>query len=358
MFDVGFLLPINAARPLAIQSLGLFSSAGTSVSTALGSALLGLKFFEELSTKDAAGDPIIGARTPLDLDAVEGADRLATLGALALGECIGTGTAAEAGLPPAPLLLCLPEPAGGTVDPQDVLASICHQAHRSIDVAASRVFSTGRAAIFDALEEAEHLLSGGTVREVYVGGVDSLVDRDSLDLLLRAGRIRTSTTEGFVPGEGAGFLRLGRRANADTRAVIAGLARGHEPSSRQSDQPNAGDVLARVAGDALAAASLSIDDVGAFVHDAAGDRFSFREAAMALTRLRPRTKPPVQVWTPASCAGELGAAYGCFALALAAQFLQREVITGAAALVLGTSEGTARGAALVTRAPNQAPSRR
>ena len=48
-------------RPLAIQTVGAFTGAGTNAARALGSLRLGLKFFAELPTLDADGDPIIGA---------------------------------------------------------------------------------------------------------------------------------------------------------------------------------------------------------------------------------------------------------------------------------------------------------
>ena len=69
---------------------------------------------------------------------------------------------------------------------------------------------------------------------------------------------------------------------------------------------------------------------------------------MALTRLRPRNDPAPQILTTASCAGELGAAFGPFALAMAAFFAKKGVTPGPATLVLGTSEGAARGAVVVS----------
>jgi hypothetical protein len=190
-------------RPLAIQAVGAFTGAGTSAARALGSLRLALKFFGELPTLDADGAPVIGAPTPLDLDEVEGAERLVTMAALALAECATKHDY------PAAVLLCLP-------------------------------------------------------------------------------------------------------------------------------------------------------DVGAFSSDASGDRFGLREAGMALARLRPRAQPAPEVWYPAACTGELGAASGPFALAAAATFLHRRVSAGPAALVLGTSDGAARGAAVVSVAPppGQPPKRR
>lgn len=338
--------------------MGLYTSAGTSVATALGSALLGLKFFEELPSRDAAGQPMIGGRTPLDLDTCEGANRLVALAVPALQECAGAS-------PPAPLLLCLPEPAQ-RFDPAAVTARISRDAGPAVDPAHSRFIIGGRCAVFAALERAAELLGAGAARDVYVGGVDSLIDREPLDTLMRAGRLRTSTTDGFVPGEGAGFLRLRLRADRDTRALIAGVARAHEAASGDADQssppPSSGAALAHAAASALGAAGQPVDAASAFVHSASGDRAGFREPALALTRLRPRAEPPISVWTPASSAGELGTAYGPFALALGAHFLHKNVTPGPALVVFAAADDDGhdhdRYAAVLAKPPAYAPSRR
>jgi 3-oxoacyl-[acyl-carrier-protein] synthase-1 len=344
---------IRSARPLAMQSLGVFASAGASVATAVGSARLGLKFFEELPSRDAAGSPIIGARTPIDLE-ITGVERLATMAAIALAECMGEKKAL-----PAPLLLCLPEPVDGSYVPAGLLSVVCAESAGGIDTVSSRIFASGRAAWLDAIDEANRLLSTRAASTVYLGGVDSLVDRETLDRQLRAGRLATSTTEGFVPGEGAAFVELAAAADAETLALISGVSRATEAATRESGKPNSGGALAQAGRAALAAAATPMSAVGGFIHDAAGDRFGFREAATALARLRPRAEPVPQVWMTAGCAGELGAAFGPFALATAATFLHRNVVADPAMLVLGTSEGSVRGAVAVTKAaPSQPRSRR
>jgi 3-oxoacyl-[acyl-carrier-protein] synthase I len=345
---------ITSSRPLAIQAVGAFAGAGTNAPRAIGAARLGLKFFEELPSLDAAGNPIIGAPAPLDLKAVIGVERLVTMAALALAECAG-----DEGHPAA-LLVCMPEPVGGSFAPNGLLAILGGEARASIDATRSHAFPSGRGAIFDALAEAARLLSMRVVRTAYVLGVDSVVDREPLDRHLRAGRVKVASAEGFVPGEAAACLRLQLDVGKDTLALISGVATAHEPCPRGAPQPNSGEGLARAARGALAAASISTADVGAFIHDASGDRFGFREAAMAITRLGPRAAPAAQVWTPAASTGEIGAAAGPFALAMAATLLHRRVTPGPAALVLGTSDGTARGAAAVTlpSPPAQGRSRR
>ena len=333
----------------------MFTSSGVRSATAFGSARLNLKFFEELPWRDAAGAPVIGGRTPLDLSEISGDDRLATMAARALRECAAAPPVAArgaAGEPPAPLLLCLPAPEPD-LPPRpaaEMLSAIAAEAGAPINLPASRTFASGRAAIFDALEEADRLLSSRSAASVYLGGVDSLVDREVLDRWLRAGRLKTSTTEGLIPGEGAAFLRVGRDGVPGALATVAGVARAQEPRTRDDGEPNIGAGLAAAARDALAAAALPATEVSAIIHDAAGDRFGFREATLAIARLQARAEPPPLIASTASSAGELGAATGPFALGLAAFFLRHGVTDGPATLVLGTSEGTERGAAVVTRA--------
>jgi 3-oxoacyl-[acyl-carrier-protein] synthase-1 len=340
-------------RPLAIQAVGAFTGAGSSAPRALGSLRLGLKFFGELPTLDANGDPLIGAPTPLDLKAVRGVERLVTMGAVAFGECASKREG------PAALLLCLPRPVGDASVPEKVLTRLSAEAPFPIDAAASRAFAGGRTAVFDALAEAERLLSTRVVSSVYLGGVDSLIDREPIDRALRAGQLKVGTVEGFVPGEGAAFLRLGVSLEEGTLGILSGRGLAAEPAPRGAGHPNTGEGLAGAARAALADAGASISVVGAFLHDASGDRFGFREAAMAVSRLGPRAEPAPAVWAPGTCTGELGAAYGPFALAAAATFLHRKVAAGPAALVLGTSDGPARGAAVVTLPPTPAqPPRR
>jgi 3-oxoacyl-[acyl-carrier-protein] synthase-1 len=337
-------------RPLAIQAVGAFTGSGTSATRAIGSVRLGLKFFGELPSLDAAGEPLIGATTPIDCS-VEGVARLATMAAVALGECAEGCEDSRAAI-----LLCLPPPVDGSFVPADVMALLSAEAPFAGDRILNQMFSGGRETVFEALAEAERLLSTRAVSTVYLGGVDSLVDREPLDRALRAGLVKAGAAEGFVPGEGAAFIRLGIGAQPGALSFVAGVAVEREPYPRRSSSPNTGDGLARAGRAALAAASLPSAEVGLFFHDASGDRFGFREAAMALVRLRSRAEPTPQVWAPATCTGEMGAAYGPFALAAAATFLHRGVCPGPAALVLGSGVGAAPGAAVVTAAP--APSQR
>jgi 3-oxoacyl-[acyl-carrier-protein] synthase-1 len=324
-------------NPIALDSIGAFTSAGSSTPQTMAALCLGVKLFEEQPTRDAGGESVVGACSAIALEKARGIERLATLAGLALQECAG-----EQASGPAPLLLCTPAK-DEYFDPDDLLRLVLAQAPVAVDPRRSRAYGGGHTSIVLALREAERLLSARACEACYVGGVDSLVDGEALDAVLRAGRVKTSTTpDGFVPGEGGVFLCLGARPGRHSIARIAGVAEAEESAPRGSSQPNHGVGLAQAARTALSAAGVPLDAVGAIVHDASGDRFGFREAALALARLRPRAEPAVTVWTPATVTGELGAAYGALALAQAAFFLHKEVSPGPAALVLGSEPGPRR----------------
>jgi 3-oxoacyl-[acyl-carrier-protein] synthase-1 len=332
-------------NPIALDSIGAFTSAGTSTAQTMAALCLGVKLFEEQDTCDARGEPVVGARSALAPEKAEGIDRLVTLAGLALQECAGAQPAG-----PVPLLLCAPA-RDAFFDPEDLLRALLAEAPVAIDPRLSRAYGGGRTAIALALREAERLLSARACDACYVGGVESLVDREALDVAVRAGRVKTTVTpEGFVPGEGAVFLRVSARPGRATMARIAGIGEDDEPAPRGSAQPNQGLGLARAARAALSAAGVSMPTVGIVVHDASGDRFGFRESALALARLRPRAEPAATIWTPATVTGELGAAYGPLAVAQAAFFLQKQVSPGPGALVLGADAGPRRAAIVLSSA--------
>jgi 3-oxoacyl-[acyl-carrier-protein] synthase-1 len=321
--------------------MGAFTSAGVSVPQTMGSVRLSVQLFEELPTI-SRGQPVVGARSALALDKTVELERLVALAGFALAEC-GAGAEAE----PVPLLLCLPRPEDALYEAPRVLRATIEQSPVAIDAQQSRAFADGEMAIIEALREAERLVTSGACAACYVGGVDSLVDHDMLDRLLRTGRVKTSTSDGYVPGEGAVFLRVAARPDRSTVGFVAGMGEADEPSAPGSRRPNLGIGLTRAARDALAQAGTGMPAVGLIVHGASGDRAAFREAGIALTRLRPRSEPTPGIWTPAVATGELRAAYATLALALAVFFLEKKVNAGPAGLVLVGREATRRGSVVL-----------
>ena len=110
-----------------------------------------------------------------------------------------------------------------------------------------------------------------------------------------------------------------------------------------------GQGLGRAIAAAIADAGVNPADLAYIAHDVSGEHAAFDELSLALGRLPPRAADQAEVWGPASCTGEIGAAAGFLSLAMLAFYLKRGVLTGVA-LAPFVSEGAIRGAAVVAPA--------
>jgi 3-oxoacyl-[acyl-carrier-protein] synthase-1 len=336
---------------LVIQSLGAFTSVGGDVAMTMASLLSQFQAFDDLAADagGAAGEPITGAATPLPAR-LAGVRRLAALGLLSLQEC---AAAAPPG-PPVPLFVCAPGAGDWDGSSSELLEGVTADAGIAVDLAQSRVFSSGRTGVVDALRAGRELLAARRASAFYLLGVDSLVTGDRPFRLAGAGRILDDdNSDGFVPGEGAAALLLAD-AGAHGVAALAGLGRGSEPAGGRADRALTGVGLHEAALGAVAEAQLRGADLCAVVHDVSGVQRDFEDLLLA------RGRPPLdaagaaRLFAPSLSVGEIGAAAGPLALAMLAFFIDKGVL-GGPGLCLFHSDGTDRGAAAVAPLP---PSKR
>ena len=329
---------------LALESIGAFTSAGPSTAQTMAALCLRVSLFEELPSRDAQGEPVIGALSALPLDKAEGVDRLTTLAALALEECGGDPRDGR----PLPLLLCVPEPGDPLPDPAALLRAVVAESPVAIEERASAVFAGGRIALFPALRAAARLLAEGGLRRL-------LHRRRRLARRLRRARRRAAGrtgqdrphARGVRPRRGRGLSprrgpsrprntpddRRGGRGPGSRPAWLVGAEQRHRLRPRGARRARGG--ARRCPGDR-----------------ARRPRCRGRSVRIPRRRLRhlpaePAPDPTPTIWMPATVAGEMGAAYGPLAIAQAAFFLQKQVSPGPAALVLGAATGAARGAAVL-----------
>jgi 3-oxoacyl-[acyl-carrier-protein] synthase I len=331
--------------PLAVNSVGAFTSVGTNARQTMSSLRTWLSLPQEMPFVGNDGEPIVAMPTPLHLEGVMGPERLLTMALFALDEC-ACGREEEA----APLLLCAPEPAELTLHWERFLAELTFHAVGRIDERQSEVFPTGRAAVAAALARAQEIVGSGRAPACYVGAVDSLVDGDRLERLRLKGRIRDEATAGFTPGEGAVFLRVSGTVDASTLAIISGIGVAHEEATRTSEKTNTGVALAKSMRDALAQSGMAMGDVGFFAHDASGERFGFNEVGFALARMRPKK---MVKWTPTLSVGEIGAAIGPLAVGYLAFLLCEGGAPGPVTMFVTASDGPSRGTIIVSQLPRQ-----
>jgi len=348
----------TAERAPEILAVGLATPVGLDAPSVAAAVRAGVCRFAPGKYRNRAGRPQVVSLLadkhlpPLHPDLALGAPglpvraRLLRLATYALRE-------ASAGLTqPVPLLLAAPEARVGVPDPvgTDLLSPLATQAGVALDLRSSRLYRQGGAAGLLALRDGLALLASGRAVRVLVGGVDSLSDPKLLRALDAEKRLTGASPDGFIPGEGAGFLLLGpagsgRRDKLSPLAAVLGVAAGVEKGHRYSSEPYLGEGLAG-AFQLLLAAQPPDPKVGCVYAGLNGESLGAKEWGVAVLRSAERFAEGFAVEHPADRLGDTGAALGPIMLALAALGVQA-AHHSPRCLVWSSSDREARAAALL-----------
>ncbi|HYO55822.1 3-oxoacyl-ACP synthase [Archangium sp.] len=241
--------PDLGTKPLAIVGLGLctplgLTAQGTQAAVAAGS----IRMFET-DVADTRGEPVRASLLKLCDAGLSRGERMAALATTALADCMQGTPPLGKGL--LPVVLGLPEPeSGAPVDGQKLAQSMLEAGTNwHLHLAEGGLLPAGRAAFFHALCRAGELLASHRYPWVLVGAVDSLCDRESLRMLAARGRILGGhNRDGIIPGEGAGFMLLGRMGEQTARAMpvrgaVLGCALAEEAHPFLQSQPVLGNGL-------------------------------------------------------------------------------------------------------------------
>lgn len=221
---------------------------------------------------------------------------------------------------------------------------------------AAAVRFEGHAAGAVAIVDAARALRAGERECCVVGGAETFLDPDAIAALDRAFRLRSErSADGYLPGEGAAFVVLETAARAAARgatalATLAGYGLADEPRPLGADEPCRAEGLCD-------AVRQTIDRAGRggakparaawVVSDQNGERHRAKEWALAVTRLHELLDPDLHLWHPAESFGDTGPAAGPLLAAMTAETFRRGAAPAGAALLLGSSDGPARGALLL-----------
>ena len=96
-----------------------------------------------------------------------------------------------------------------------------------------------------------------------------------------------------------------------------GLGFSEERVTVASEDPLRGDGLTAAINKGLADAGCQMHDLDFRITDNSGEHYYFKEAALAVTRAMKVRKAEFDIWHPADCIGETGAAIGVVALGVA-----------------------------------------
>ena len=303
--------------PIVIANTGLVTSVGLSAPASCAAFRAKLTNPSETRFIDSGGEWIMAHQVPLERP-WRGLTKLAKMAAMAIDEALD-GVARQ-DWRETPLLLCVAEPErpGRTEGLDDRLFELIRSELDTSFAAASGVVAQGRVGVAVALAQARALLARPDVTQVVVAATDSLLTWPTLAHYERGDRLLTArNSNGFMPGEAAGALLLRRSSGLAGELVCSGIGFGREQAHIDSEQPLRADGLTQAVTAALADASCQMHDMDFRLTDNSGEQYYFKEASLALSRTLRVRKETFDIWHPAECTGEVGAAAGMTIVATA-----------------------------------------
>lgn len=315
--------------PLAILDTGLVTPVGLSAPASCAAFRCKISNPTETRFIDSGGRWIMAHQVQLERP-WRGLTKLAKMAAMAIDEAMRPSATRwpRSRWHQLPLLLCVAEKdrPGRTEGLDDRLMEMISAAlGATFAEEGSAVIAHGRAGVAVALHGARRLLSEGKAENVLIAAADSLLSWPTLGHYEREGRVLGErNSNGFIPGEGAGAMLVGPAlaAAAGGSAIAAdfvcgGIGFAEEPATIQGDEPLRAEGLRQAIQAALTEAGLAMHDIDYRITDVAGEHYYFKEAALALSRTLRQRKEEFDLWHPAECTGEAGAAAGINVIALA-----------------------------------------
>jgi len=166
----------------------------------------------------------------------------------------------------------------------------------------------GRAVGVSAIEKARRLLNSETPCCLVVG-VDSLLN--TRDLITFHGQRRLLTgknSDGFIPGEAAAAILLSISPPSGKALHLRGMGWAEEKVTVLTEEPFRARGLSQAIKSAISDGTTGYEEIDYRICDANGEQYVFKEATMALTSTLRFRKPEFDIWHPADCIGEIGAA--------------------------------------------------
>jgi 3-oxoacyl-[acyl-carrier-protein] synthase-1 len=179
-----------------------------------------------------------------------------------------------------------------------------------------------------ALARAAADLRAGQADFAVVGAVDSLLHAPLLSSLLAEGRLKSpARPAGLIPGEGAAVLLLERGPDAARRrarplASLGTVSLQNEAEAIGPGQPIRAEAAARAIR-AVLAENGGPGRIHRVIADLTGERWRSLEWAMVETRCLGELPADWQLWHPADCLGDTGAASALANVVLAVRAFAR-----------------------------------
>jgi 3-oxoacyl-[acyl-carrier-protein] synthase-1 len=315
---------------IEILRTGMVTGVGLDAPSSCAAIRSGIAGFEETRFM-FDGEWLLGCEVPHE-EPWRGREKHVCMVVPAIQECLG----GLDGVPPqhVPLLLCLAEEERpGRMPGLD--ESLLPEIEQRLGVRFhpwSRIFANGGVGGAQALDYCRTVLANGRSR-CLIAGVDSFLSARTLEAYHAVHRLLTKrNSDGFIPGEAGAATLIGPEGSGGV-VRCTGIGYGAEPAPIGSGEPLRADGLVQAFRAALADAGWDLGQVDYRITDVSGEQYGFKEAALALTRVLRERKEEFDIWHPADCIGETGAAVVPILLTVAGAAAAKEYAPGRRAIV-------------------------
>jgi len=298
-------------QAIAITAVGMVTGVGLNAPASCAAIRCAIDNFQETRFMDDGGEWMIGCSVQLE-QPWRGKTKLIKMAAAAIQECLDQKT--QINTQETPLILCLPETnRPGRVFSDDNAFFLDLQ--KELDMQfhpKSRVIALGRVSIGIALQRARLLIHTNIAKQVIIAGTDSLLVGATLaEFQEREYLLTSNNSDGFIPAEaGAALLIEAVSKQAEAQLICCGLGFGTEIAHVDSEEPLRASGLTTAIKTAVKEAQTTMINIDFRITDISGKQYYFKEAALALSRTLHIPKEKFDLWHPADCVGETGAAIG------------------------------------------------
>jgi 3-oxoacyl-[acyl-carrier-protein] synthase-1 len=297
--------------PVSVVAAGMVTAVGFNYESSCAAIRAGVKGFKKVNLWDAQnGQYLMGAKVDLP-HWWEGVGKLAELVAPAIWQCLdAAGTETPESIP----ILLGVAPADRPCRPRRLNEDILDEIEWRLNLPhhpQSGVFPVGNASGLFALAEARYLLERGSANFCVVAGVDSFLRQGTVEAYMNQGRVMTkSNSNGFFPGEAGCAVLIGPQGCGwQGELKVRGIGFGNETAIVASHEPLRGAGQIEACRSALAESGVAMHEIAYRHTDLNGEHYKFKEAALAQGRLLRQRVERQDIWHPAECVGEIGAAH-------------------------------------------------